>query len=385
MPTKHESGRKAHRLNDLDIRKLKHVQRAAAAGHDILLSDGARLYLRVRPSGRRTWIIRRKRAGRVEVVTIGDYPEVGLKLARQRASDMSVRPGPAAAIGITVARAVAQYMAERIHPHYRRPATVQVYATRLTREFGNRALASLQAVELAALVRRVARTRPVAANRTLGFLKAFLGWCVETGYLADNPAASLTRRVAGGKERPRERVLTHEEIRRFWHADDLRHRRLLRFLLLSALRIGEAQKSVVAQIRDGRLHLPAALTKNARPHWVHLPPLAFAQIEGGTPSEPLFRAASATAVAAAVGRWCARHGVEPWRPHDLRRTAATGLGDAGVPPHVVARMLNHVLPGSESLPVYLRSEWEAERVEAAERWAARVAAIVGNPGRDDLP
>jgi integrase len=34
-------------------------------------------------------------------------------------------------------------------------------------------------------------------------------------------------------------------------------------------------------------------------------------------------------------------GVGPWRPHDLRRTAATRMGDLGVQPHVVESILNH--------------------------------------------
>ena len=31
-----------------------------------------------------------------------------------------------------------------------------------------------------------------------------------------------------------------------------------------------------------------------------------------------------------------------WTLHDLRRTAATGMGDLGVEPHVIEAALNHV-------------------------------------------
>ena len=34
--------------------------------------------------------------------------------------------------------------------------------------------------------------------------------------------------------------------------------------------------------------------------------------------------------------------LEPWRLHDLRRTAATRMGDLGVQPHVVEAVLNHI-------------------------------------------
>ena len=34
--------------------------------------------------------------------------------------------------------------------------------------------------------------------------------------------------------------------------------------------------------------------------------------------------------------------LQPWRLHDLRRTAATGMAGIGVAPHVVEAALNHV-------------------------------------------
>lgn len=378
MQAKHEAKRKAHRLDDLDIRKKKYVQEAIAAGHDILLADGNSLYLRVRPTGTKTWIVRRKRHGRVQVITLGDYPGIDLKTARQKASDMAAKPGMAGAVGVTVARAIEEFMDELIRPKYRRTNNAEVYARRIKNELGSRALATLQPIEITAMVRAGAKKHPVAANRLLSFTKHFLGWCVEVGYLAVNPAASITKRVAGGDEKSRDRTLTADEIRQFWNATDFKHTPLLRFLLLTGLRISEAQLSLVEQIKDKRLHIPERLSKNGKAHWVHLPELARQQLDGKKPNEFLFRHVSSTAVQAALKRWCAKHEVEPWTPHDLRRTFATGLGDLGIAPHFIAKCLNHTLPGSESLPVYLRSEWEQERIEASEKWAGGLASIVGD-------
>jgi integrase len=377
VQVKHEAKRKAHRLDDLDIRKRAHVQKAIAAGHDILLADGNGLYLRVRPTGTKTWIVRRKRHGRVQVITLGAYPEIGLKAARQKASDLAAKPGMAGAIGVTVARAIEEFMSELIRPRYRRTNTAEVYARRIKKELGSRALATLQPVEITAMVRAGAKKHPVAANRLLSFTKHFLGWAVEVGYLTTSPAANITKRIAGGEEKSRDRTLATDEIRQFWNATDFRHVRLARFLLLSGLRISEAQRSTVGQIRDNRLHIPEGLSKNGKAHWVHLPELARQQIDGKKPHEFLFRSVSPTAVQAALRRWCAKHSVVPWTPHDLRRTFASGLGSLGIAPHVIATALNHTLAGSSSLAVYLRSDFAQERVVAAEIWAARVAAIVG--------
>ena len=33
---------------------------------------------------------------------------------------------------------------------------------------------------------------------------------------------------------------------------------------------------------------------------------------------------------------------EPWRIHDLRRTAVTGMAELGVLPHVIEAVVNHI-------------------------------------------
>jgi hypothetical protein len=67
--------------------------------------------------------------------------------------------------------------------------------------------------------------------------------------------------------------------------------------------------------------------------------------------------------------------IAPWRLHDLRRTAVTGMVEAGVPPHVVELVVNHVGGARAGVAgVYNRSE--IERRAALELWAARVAGTV---------
>jgi integrase len=58
----------------------------------------------------------------------------------------------------------------------------------------------------------------------------------------------------------------------------------------------------------------------------------------------------------------------------LRRTFSTRLGDLGVAPHVIERLLNHVQEGVAG--IYNRAELEAERVEATRKWGAELARIV---------
>ena len=63
-----------------------------------------------------------------------------------------------------------------------------------------------------------------------------------------------------------------------------------------------------------------------------------------------------------------------WTLHDLRRTAATLMVRAGVLPHVVEKVLNHVTPGIAG--VYQHHNWLEEKKAAMEALAALLAKIV---------
>jgi integrase len=68
-------------------------------------------------------------------------------------------------------------------------------------------------------------------------------------------------------------------------------------------------------------------------------------------------------------------GVEGWRVHDLRRTAASQMQDLSIRNEIVQSILNHSLPGVAG--VYLRSELEQQKAEALATWAAALTKIVG--------
>jgi integrase len=52
-----------------------------------------------------------------------------------------------------------------------------------------------------------------------------------------------------------------------------------------------------------------------------------------------------------------------WTPHDLRRTAATLMGELGVRPDVIERTLNHIEQNRMSR-IYQRQSLEAEQQAA---------------------
>ena len=367
------------------------------------INDGAGLYLRIAPSDRRTWIWRTKRNGKTSYFTIGEWPDLTVKAARTALAKRTGRATPANAL--TVKAALEEWFADQIEPQYRVTKNIRTYVDRAIAEFGSRRLQELSKAEVARFVRSYAKDAPVAANRCLSNVKLALGWCVEMGYLEHNPADGLTKRVAGGEEQSRRRVLSDGEIREIWSLTSP-NANLLRDLLLTGCRIAELQKAAephllagAAKLEDFKpdpggdwLFIPAAHSKNGKAHHVHLVPEAREEFNGRRPL--LFHAVSPTAVQAWVRRlqidvdekprepwWSIRpldtetgERMPPWTPHDLRRTFSTRLGDLGVAPHIIEKLLNHTPEGVAG--IYNRAELLEERIAATKLWGAELARIV---------
>ena len=75
-------------------------------------------------------------------------------------------------------------------------------------------------------------------------------------------------------------------------------------------------------------------------------------------------AAKAIKKAEVKDRGCATIlGVEPFTPHDLRRTAATHMEEIGISPFIIGHVLNHVSATKASITsrVYTRYTYDEEK------------------------
>ena len=219
-------------------------------------------------------------------------------------------------------------------------------------------------------------------------LSLLFAWAIDERFdrnVKTNPCKLVTR---PGQAIPRDRVLTNAEIRLFWTATDTIGEpfgALLKILLLTGCRREEVAGMRWSELsEDGATWtIPAARTKNWRVHDVPLSPLAQSIIAGVTKIEGdfVFTTTGRTSVSG-FSRVKARldvlmGAVPPWRIHDLRRTAATGMAAIGVPPHLVEAILNHTSGAKASVAgVYNRYAYEPEKKAALARWAAHVEAIV---------
>jgi integrase len=81
-----------------------------------------------------------------------------------------------------------------------------------------------------------------------------------------------------------------------------------------------------------------------------------------------------------------RSGVSGWTLHDLRRTAATGMAELGIAPHVIEAVLNHASGHKAGVAgIYNQARYASEMRRALNLWGAHVAAIVeGRAAADNV-
>jgi integrase len=348
------------------------IREARSAAKDQWLNDGDGLYLRVRSSGSKVFIYRRKRDYKTSIDTLGPWPDMTLErareLVRQRRRQL-VDPS-----AHTLRQAIDRFLEDVVRSH-KRPDTYARYLERDLARLHTMKLRDLRRSHLSDIITKKTEDGPVAANRLLQVTKQLFAYVAEIGWLDSSPVEPLTRRVAGGAEQARSRHLTDDEIRRLWTVGGSNaHGVLMRWLLLTGQRISEAQSARWADFRDGQWHIPE--NKSGRPHWIPISAGMQAVLDAiPRRGQFVFGLTSSTATQAWLRRWCEREQIEPaFTPHDLRRTFATRLNGIGVAPHVVEKLLNHAMQGT--MAVYNRSEYGPERIEALERWSTELQHIL---------
>jgi integrase len=245
----------------------------------------------------------------------------------------------------------------------------------------------------------VDRGSPVAANRTYALLKQFFEWAAAKDLIPASPMAGV--KPPGGTERPRDRILTAEEIRTLWEKLDAANmaeptRLALKLLLVTGQRRGELTQARWDHFDlDGKLWtIPVELLKSAHsrrdkpePHVVPLSDLAVTllrrlkELAGDSPavlpahaSKRHERAYSEGVLSRAVRQNAKHLGIAHWTPHDLRRTAASFMTKLGVPRLHVEKVLNHST--GDIAEVYDRHDYLPEKRAALEKWGEHLEGII---------
>jgi integrase len=347
------------------------------------------LALRVSAKGVKAWTLHFSGpTGKRVRVTLGRYPSTSLANARALALDAKAaiadgRDPRGAGDEMTVSDLAASY----IEKHVAGLRSADEVRRRIYRNIvpviGNVKLAELHRRDATRVVDAVTkRDAPIEALRSFQDLRAMLRWAVSRGDLDHNPIEGM-RKPPGSK--PRERVLSDDEIRTLWNAlpqalaRSPEYQTIIKLCLVTGQRLGEVAEMTQSELdRKHQLwRLPGARTKNGHPHVVPLSPLAI-ELIGNVDGEQVFPKGTSLAVSRMINRAQDRFGIPHWTVHDLRRTALTGMAKLGIAPIVLGHIANHrtTTKAGMTLSVYVQHAYEKEKREALELWADRLQGII---------
>lgn len=373
------------------------------------------LFLRVLPSGAKSYVLRYSKGARRGELTIGDATAITLAAARKKAvelaSDLAVHEvDPILARRAqkeadrrertsTLNAILDDYLADS--DRRKRPKTMEGERYLLRRfllpRLGDRPFMELRRVEIIAFIEAVgAEAGPISANRAHAVLRQMLNFAVRRGLIEANPALSVQRVFPEGS---RDRVLSPRELAMVW--DHLERTRkgeaegmtpssaiALQLCLLTLQRSGE----VVGLHSDEVLWeekvwiIPAERMKGKRAHAVPLSALALERMREAfalSDSEFAFPARDGQApleqkrISRAMARACAALQIPSAGPHDLRRTGRTILTSErlGVSYETAERVIAHLV-GSAVSRVYDRNEYLREKRAALEAWTDELKRLV---------
>lgn len=346
------------------------IKRLRASDKDRVVSDANGLYVKVYTSGAKKFMVRRMVAGKTSWTTLGSYPEMSLAEARAKA----LAPSPNS---ITVGAAAAEWLFHVGKTYRSSEQVVWRMNKHVLPHFSATRLRLLTRAEIAShLLTLSERNGPVIANRCLGDIKQFMLYCVQRGWLDDSPAALLSKKVVGGKEKSRDRVLTDDEIAHLLHllTDPGRlqpkTRLALALLLATGQRSAEVRGLHKDEIAQSEWTIPPHRTKNGIASRVSLtlPVQLLCRKALSVESPEPFSGMDGQTLARVPARL--KLG---WTPHDLRRTMATHMAEMGVMPHIVEKCLNHKMAGV--MAIYNRAEYATEKKAAWRLWQRKLLRL----------
>lgn len=403
------------------------IKAAQAKEGEYFLNDGDGLRLRVRPNGGRDWfyVYRRIGATTPTKLMLGSYPTLKLADAREIAAQYRkqrqqgtdpkayreeiARKQAMTQQGGTLPQTMNELFAYWLDHYLTRTdkngrmrrkdggaEIVRAFKADVLPIIGNMPLAEIRKGHIASILDEILdRGSNRMANQILSHLRQLFIFAVSREFMDIEPTAGLKKKDFGGKELPRDRVLSEAEISLLFSlipaANMASHSQIaIRLMLATACRVSELITSEWSEFNfeAAEWTIPPEKTKNGLEHIVHLSSFAVKhfqslyenrqsnqwvfpaerkkngplcnktlqkQVKDRQRDKPLKgRSKNTTALALPGGEW---------KTHDLRRTAATLMGELGVRPDVIDRCQNHV-EASKVTRTYQRQELLAERRQA---------------------
>ena len=373
-------------------------------------TDGGGLTLRVKPSGRRTWVLRLTDKGKLRNLGLGAYPGVSLKAAREQADELrrAARRGEDPADHLRAQRAIPRIeetaiptfaqAAERVialrAPTWSSARHATQWRESLRRYvlpvLGDRAVDEIETAHVLSILEPIWTSKAETAGRVRQRMATIFDYCVAAGWVDLNPCngaikAALPRRT---RERRHHPALPYAQVADALGAirETAGHETTklgLEFLILTAARAGEVRHATWDQIDldDPVWAVPAENMKMRRPHRVPLSRQALAILEAarertsGTDNLifPSNRKKGQPFSNMAFSMLLRRAGYGHVTTHGFRASFRTWtLEQTDAPWAVAEAALAHNLGGGEVM-AYARSDLFERRRELMEQWCSFVA------------
>jgi integrase len=373
------------------------------------LADSGGLYLLLNANGSRWWRLDYRHSGKRKTLSMGTYPDTGLKAARAKRDD--ARQLLAAGIDPGVARkahkrvgsghasdSFAAIAAEWLAMQESRMADTTHRKAQWTFEelvnpwLGDRPIAEISAPELLNVLRKIeGRGAHETAHRTKQRCGQIFRYAIATGRATRDPSADLRGALAPVVTKSRAAITSPKEIAVLLKAisgyeGSAVTKLALRLSPLVFVRPGELRKAEWSEVdlSDATWRIPATRMKMREEHIVPLAPQAQAillelrALTGrGQFLFPSYRGKSATMSENTVNAALRYMGFskECMTGHGFRAMASTQLNEMGWPPDVIERQLAHV-ERNRVRAAYNRALYLSDRVRMMAAWADYLDVLV---------
>lgn len=396
-------------LSDIQIKNW--VKKGEAIGR----SDGDGLTFTLSAGGTATWVLRyRAGAGRRKELTIGNYPDMGLAMAREEARKHRVAidkgEDPATNKQEQKARAREDWLVRDLVADFREkrlttpPLDPKTIAYRnediekvLLPKLGGRKVKDVTPTDIVDAVQKAKRTWTIS-RRILTSLRQVFDHACGTRIIPSNPAMGISLTAMLGERPPiRKRVMLSEEELRILlpNADDIGIENALAFKILLAtcvrgIELVKARKEHI-DFERATWWVPDESVKTRSGFLVPLVPTVLDwfrelfDLAGDSDwvlparTERRNRRLGYTHVCpttlwASIKRAFDRGDIDirKFTPHDTRSTAKGHMRNMGISREISEIALNHTLKGMEG--IYDVREEIPERRQALEKWTAFIVA-----------
>jgi integrase len=368
------------------------------------LYDERGLFLFVTPTGGRLWRLKYQMRGREKLISLGAYPDVGLKRAREKRDEArkliadcidpsAVRQERRTTL-LETFEAVAQEWLE-LQTKSLAPETISILGARLKSALypylGSKPVAEITAQELLGALRRIeARGRHETAHRVRALAGRVLRYAVATGRAQHDVAADLKEALAPVKSKNFASVTDPRrvgELMRAIHGYSGHPVTALALKLapLVFVRPGELRAAEWSEfdLENAEWRIPGARMKMGEPHVVPLARQALAILRelqplarGGRYLFPSLRTRDRPMSDNTINAALRRLGYtsEEQTGHGFRSMASTLLNEQGFPPDVIELQLAHT-ERNKVRAAYNKAQRLPERRKMMQAWANYLDAL----------